>query len=146
MNAGNAILIGALSMVVIAACASGPPRDTVASLTRARTLVAEAERSGAQQYDPTDLQAARDESSDAERLAAKGSDTQADEFANEAAVDAQLASARTANDKAQRDLVDLNRTLDTLRREELHGSGEPTEAPSTAPPAPPAPPSEGTQP
>lgn len=45
-------VLGAL----VAGCASGPPPATTADVARAQTLVAEAERSGAQEYAPTDLQ------------------------------------------------------------------------------------------
>jgi Domain of unknown function (DUF4398) len=108
-----ACALGAL----LAGCASGPPPQTTADLSRAHTLVAEADRSGAQEYAPADLQKARDEAQQADQLAGHG-DAKADWLANEAAVDAQLADARAANGKAQHDLKDQRRTLETLRGEE----------------------------
>ena len=39
-----------LAVFLMSGCASGPPRQTTADLTRARTLVAAAEQGGAQQY------------------------------------------------------------------------------------------------
>ncbi len=111
-----------LSTAMIAAllcgCASGPPRETTADLSRANALVAEAERSGAQEYAPADAQKARDEAQQADQLAGHGDAQRADRLANEAAVDAQFATARAANGKAQHDLKDQQRTLDTLRGEE----------------------------
>lgn len=101
----------------VAGCASGPPPQTTADLSRAHTLVAEADRSGAQEYAPADLQKARDEAQQADQLAGHDA-TRADWLANEAAVDAQLADARAANGKAQHDLKDQQRTLETLRGEE----------------------------
>lgn len=109
-----ACALGAL----LAGCASGPPPQTTADLSRAHTLVAEADRSGAQEYAAADLQKARDEAQQADQLAGHGDAERADWVANEAAVDAQLADARAANGKAQHDLKDQRRTLETLRGEE----------------------------
>ncbi len=52
------MLILATGAVLLASCSSGPPRQTTIDLTRAQTLVASAEGSGAQQYAAADLQAA----------------------------------------------------------------------------------------
>lgn len=127
---------------LIAGCASGPPRATTANLTRAQTLVAQAESNGAQQYAPADLQAARDKAQQADRLASRDSQS-ADRLANEAAADAQLASARTQNAKAQHALDDVNRSLRSLREEsERNTNGTAAPAPSgaaSAAPQPPAP-------
>ncbi len=82
-----ACALGAL----LAGCASGPPPQTTADLSRAHTLVAEAESSGAQEYAAADLQKARDEAQQADQLAGHGDAERADWVANEAAVDAQLA-------------------------------------------------------
>lgn len=110
-----ACALGAL----LAGCAAGPPpRKTVADLARAQTTVAEAQRSGSQQYAPTTLQKARDEVQQAEHLSDHGHPLRADQLANEAAVDAQFAMARASDSKAQRDLKDQKRTLQTLRNEE----------------------------
>jgi hypothetical protein len=124
-------------------CASEPTSETTAALSRAHTLVSQAEQSGAQQYDPTDLQQARDKVESAEQLKG-GQTTQALRLANEAALDAQLASARAANAKAQHDVQVLNDSLDSLNRAEIHSEPETlnTEppAPGQLPPPPPAPP------
>lgn len=125
---------------LVAGCASGPPRVTTADVARAQTLVAEAERSGAQEYAPTDLQKARDEAQQADQLAGHGDATQADRLANEAAVDAKFATAQAANGKAQHDLRDQRRTLQTLRDEE----GRQLQAPA-GPPSGETPPSNGAQ-
>lgn len=134
-----ACVLGAL----IAGCASEPSRQTTADLSRAHTLVAEADRSGGQEYAPADLQKARDEAQQADQLAGHGDAERADWLANEAAVDAQLADARAANGKAQHDLKDQRRTLETLRGEENRQLQTPA---SGAPPSGTQPPNGAQQP
>ena len=122
----------ALTLAVLAGCASGPPPQTTADLARANTLVAAAEQGGAQQYAAADLQAARDEAQQANQLATHDPE-RADELANEAAVDAKLASARVQNAQAQHGVKQLHQTLATLRSEEQRNLNEP--APAAVPPA-----------
>jgi outer membrane murein-binding lipoprotein Lpp len=124
----------ALSLAIVAGCASGPPPQTIADVARANTLVAAAEQSGAQQYAAADLQAAHDEAQQASQLA-NNDPAKADELANEASVDAKLASARVQNAQAQHGLKQLHQTLDTLRSEEQHNMNEPaTTPPQSEPP------------
>lgn len=106
----------ALAIGALAGCASGPPRQTTADLTRAHALIASAEASGAQEYAAADLQSARDKATEADQQASHDSQ-RADRLANEAAVDAELASARTQDSKSQHSLADLHRSLQTLRNE-----------------------------
>lgn len=115
-----------LTMLLIAftGCASGPPRQTTADVTRAQTLVAAAEQNGAQRYAPADLQAARDKVQLAEQLANHDPD-KADQAANEASADAQLATARTQNAQAQHALGELHLSLRTLRSEEQRNTSTP---------------------
>ncbi len=117
-----------LTLAVLAGCASGPPPQTTADLSRANTLVAAAEQGGAQQYAAADLQAARDEAQQANQLA-DHDPAKADELANEAAVDAKLASARVQNAQAQHGLSQLHETLETLRSEERRNANAPSETP-----------------
>jgi hypothetical protein len=119
----------ALTLAVIAGCASGPPPQTTADVARANTLVAAADQGGAQQYAAADLQAAHDEAQQANQLA-NSDPAKADELANEAAVDAKLASARVQNAQAQHGLSQLHQTLDTLRSEEQRNMNEPATTPS----------------
>jgi hypothetical protein len=119
----------ALTLAVLAGCASGPPRQTTtADLARANTLVAAAEQSGAQQYAAADLQAARDKAQQANELG-KHDAKRADQLANEAAVDAQLASARAQNAQAQHGLSLLHQSLKTLRSEERRDTNATPAAP-----------------
>ena len=119
----------ALSLAVVAGCASGPPPQTIADVARANTLVAAAEQSGAQQYAAADLQAAHDEAQQANQLA-NSDPARADELANEAAVDAKLASARVQNAQAHHGLKQLHQTLDTLRSEEQRNMNQPATTPT----------------
>lgn len=89
---------------------------------------------------PQQICKARDEAQQADELAGRGDATQADRLANEAAVDAKFATAQAANGKAQRDLRDQRRTLQTLRDEE----DRQLQAPSGSPPGE-TPPSTGAQ-
>lgn len=119
----------ALSLAVVAGCASGPPPQTTADVARANALVAAAEQGGAQQYAAADLQAAHDEAQQATQLA-NSDPARADELANEASVDARLASARVQNAQAQHGLKALHQTLDTLRSEEQRNMNQPATTPS----------------
>jgi outer membrane murein-binding lipoprotein Lpp len=141
----------ALSLAVVAGCASGPPPQTTADVARANTLVAAAEQGGAQQYAAADLQAAHDEAQQANQLA-NSDPARADELANEAAVDAKLANARAQNAQAHHGLKQLRQTLDTLRNEEQRKMDQPPSpndtpenaAPQNEPPQ--GPPPQGTAP
>jgi hypothetical protein len=113
---------------LVAGCASSP-RPT-AELTRAHTLIDQAEQSGAQQYAPADLKSARDKTGAAEAAADKRDTVAAQRLATEAALDAQLATARAEDAKAQRSARELNDSLDTLRSESARKAG------AAAPPAP----------
>jgi hypothetical protein len=124
----------ALTLVALGGCASAPPRQTTTALTRAHTLVAAAEHSGAQQYAAADLQKAHDEAQEADQFATKDSQ-RADQLANEAAADAQLASARAQDAQARHALNDLHQTLQTLRSEEERNTG--TQPAETTPGGPP---------
>jgi hypothetical protein len=124
----------ALTIGALGGCASGPPRQTTAALTRAHTLVAAAEHSGAQQYAAADLQKAHDEAQEADQFATKDPQ-RADRLANEATVDAQLASARAQDAQTRHALNDLHQTLQTLRSEEERNTGTPpAEAQPNGPP------------
>lgn len=143
MRANGVLPTTILAAALIAGCSSGPPRQTTADLTRAQTLVSQAQSSGAQQYDATDLQTARDKVRQAGQLADHDSQ-RADRLANEASADAQLASARAENAKAQQALDEMKRSLESLREESernANGAGAPPAAEPSAPPpaSPPAP-------
>src|SRR5262245_17231449 len=89
------IISAALFSLLAAGCAGAPSRPTP-QITRAQTLIEQAEKAGAQQYAPTDLDHARDRLSAANEAAEKGKQAIADQYASEAAADAELATARAS--------------------------------------------------
>ena len=110
------ILIGAL-----AGCASHPPVP-VADLTRAHTLVAQAQSSDAPRYDSVDLAAAQDKLQQADSNA-QTHPVLAGQQAQEASADAQLSMARTRARKAQESLGQVNESLTALRQQ-THQEGQ----------------------
>jgi hypothetical protein len=97
-------------------CGSEPKRPTE-QLTRAQTLIEQAEKSGAQQYAAADLETARNKLQAANQAAEKGKQEAATQLATEAAVDAELATARAASGEARRAAEELGKSTDTLREE-----------------------------
>jgi len=102
--------------VLMTGCAteSAVPRE---QLTTARTLVEQADKSGAQRYAPSDLQRAHDELSSADKAVNDKHYEDARRYAEKAEVDADLASARASNGEAQRAADEVNRSVETLRQE-----------------------------
>jgi hypothetical protein len=115
MRLRNGFLIAAAVGIVSAGCASTPRPDS--EITRARTLVEQAEKAGAQQYAAVELDQARNKL----RLAtAANEDHKYDEArarANEAASDAELALARTNSGEAKKAADQVQESTETLRQE-----------------------------
>lgn len=133
------MLIGALS-----GCASHPPAP-VADLTRAHTLVAQAQTSDAPRYDSFDLAAAQDKLQQADSNA-QSRPVLAGQLAQEASADAQLSMARTRARKAQESLGQVNDSLTALRQQTNQagdGAAAPNEGAPDVPPAPPPAPQGG---
>jgi hypothetical protein len=98
-----------------AGCAS-TPRPT-AEITRARTLIEQAEKAGAQRYAAVELDQARNKLRLAEAAAEDGKQDEARARANEAAADAELAQARTTSGEAEKAAEEVQRGTETLRQE-----------------------------
>jgi hypothetical protein len=114
------VLLGTLA----AGCATeGPP--PVEEVTRARAVIEQADKAGAQRYAATDLQRAHDELGNAERANAERKYDEARRFAESAEVDADLATARNSSGAAQQAAIEVVKANDTLRQE--------SSRPSTAP-------------
>jgi hypothetical protein len=107
-----AILMAGL--LTAAGCASAPP--PTAELTQARTLVNQAEQSGALQYAGEDLASARSKLEIADQDAQRDP-VQSIWMAQEASADARVAMARANAVKAQIALRDVNAGTQTLRSE-----------------------------
>jgi hypothetical protein len=111
----NGFLITAALGLLSAGCAT-TPRPT-AEITRARTLIEQAEKAGAQRYAAVQLDQARNKLRLAEAAAEDGKQDEARARANEAAADAELAQARTSSGEAAKSAEDVQRGTDTLRQE-----------------------------
>jgi hypothetical protein len=101
-------------------------------LTKARTLVEQADKSQAQRYAAADLQRARDELGGAETASNQGHTDAARNLAEAAAVDADVASARGQAGEAQHAVQEAVQGNRTLEHESRHASQ--TAAPAPAPP------------
>jgi uncharacterized protein DUF4398 len=134
MRARNGFLIAAAIGIVTGGCASTPRPDP--EITRARTLVEQAEKAGAQQYAAVELDQARNKL----RLAsAANQDHKYDEArarANEASADAELALARTNSGEAKKAAEQVQQSTETLRQEAERNEATTSE---TLPPANPSP-------
>lgn len=118
------VLLGTLA----AGCATeGPP--PVEEVTRARAVIEQADKAGAQRYAAADLQRAHDELASAERANAQQKYDEARWFAQSAEVDADLATARNSAGEAEQAAHEVVRANDTLRQE----SNRPATAPAAAP-------------
>jgi hypothetical protein len=110
--AGAAVTVCAA--LVFTGCASNKP---VAEITRARTLIEQAEKAGAIQYAPVELDQARNKLRLADAAAEEGNDEEARARANEAAAGAELAQAKAESGVASKAAAEVERSTDTLQRE-----------------------------
>ncbi len=120
MSVRNGFLIAAAVGLLSVGCASAP-RPT-AELTRARTLIEQAEKSGAQRYAAVELDSARNKLREADALAKQGENDTARARANEASAAAELAVARTSSGEAQKSAEDVQKSTDALQREATRGT------------------------
>jgi Domain of unknown function (DUF4398) len=102
-------------------CATQGPQPSE-EMTRARTLVDQADRSGAQRYAAADLQRAHDELANADKAVADKKYDDARRYAESAAADADVASARASDGDAQRAAHEVRQSNDTLRQEANAGT------------------------
>jgi SpoVK/Ycf46/Vps4 family AAA+-type ATPase len=98
-------------------CAGCATRQPTPEITRAQTLIEQAEKAGAQQYAAAELDSARDKLRLASAAADHGKDDEARARANEAAADAELAQSRAASSTAKKAASEVERSTDTLERE-----------------------------
>ena len=157
MRSFTTLAVAAALCGSVAGCAMQGPQPTE-ELTKARTLVQEAEKAQAQRYAAPDLQRARDELSSAELANAKGDYDVARGYAQSAAADADLANARASAGESLRAAHEAEQGNHVLQREtERAIQGGAAAQPSTsdlqsypqatpATPAPPPPPSSPPEP
>jgi hypothetical protein len=101
---------------IIVGCASAPPPPTQ-DMTRARTLIEQAEKAGAQRFAAVELESARDKLQQADAAQKDGKQDIANERAAEAVADAELANARTVSGTARNAADELRKGNDALRQE-----------------------------
>lgn len=124
MTVRSGILAAALLGLLATACASQSDRP-IEQITRAQTLIDQAEKAGAQRFAAADLETARNKVRAAEAAADKGKHEAAQQLATEAALDAELAAARTASGEARSAAQELAEGEETLRDEAARESDPP---------------------
>jgi hypothetical protein len=116
--------MASVSCALGAGCATEGPIPTE-QLTRARTLVEQADKADAQRYAPADLQRAHDELSSADKAANDHKYDEARRYAENAQVDADLASARASSGEAQHAAREVDRSIDSLKQESERHADDP---------------------
>ena len=113
-----AILIAA---ALLAGCATQSERPTE-EMTRAQTLIDQAEKAGAQRYAAAQLEQARAKLDEAKTADRNGRHDEAQQRAAEAAADAELAVALADSGEAQRAATEVQQSVETLRSEAQRSS------------------------
>ena len=110
----------ALLCGLAAGCVTQGPQPSE-ELTRARAVVDQADRTGAQRFAAADLQRAHDELSNADKANTEHKYEEARRYAENAAADADVAIARAGAGDAQHAAQEVVQSNETLRQEALHG-------------------------
>jgi Domain of unknown function (DUF4398) len=122
--------ISAIALACTAGCASeGPPASK--EITRAQTLVDQADKGPAQHYAAADLQRAHSELTAADSAESAHHYDVARSYAEDAAVDADLAAARGQQGEAQKAAKEVNSGNAQLRTEADRAADAPNVAPPT---------------
>jgi membrane-bound lytic murein transglycosylase len=116
------ILIPIAAVTAIAACAAAPERPA-AEMSRAQTLIEQAEEQGAQEFAAADLERARQKLRQAETAVNDDEMAEARRLAAEAAIDAEFAAVKAKSGEARKAADEIDRSLESLREE---ASREPT--------------------
>lgn len=116
MKSRGVMMIAACSLFALAGCAGEAERPT-AEVARAKTLIEQAEKAGAQKYSAAELQQARDKLQMVETAVKAGKGERALHLAQEASADAELASARAASGEAQRAAAEVAQGTSSLQQE-----------------------------
>jgi hypothetical protein len=103
------------TLVLMAGCASTPP--PIVQMAVARAAVSDANKAGANELAPVQLQSAKDKMSAAETAMAKKNYALATDLAEQAEVDAKLASATARSVKARKAADAVQEDSRVLRKE-----------------------------
>ena len=137
------VCTAAITCGAILGCATEGPQPTE-QLSRARTLVSQADKAQAQRYAAADLQRAHDELSAAENANGQRKYNEARSYAESAGVDADVAAARAEAGDAQHAAHEVAQSNATLRQESdraVDATAAATAAGGAPPPPAPPPPS-----
>jgi hypothetical protein len=111
----NYVVLGAAIALSAAGCATTPiPNEKIAV---AKSSVQAAEQAGAPELAPVEMAAARDKLARAEMAAANRDAQPATELAEQANADAQLAEATAQEQRSHKAAMELDASLQALRRE-----------------------------
>ena len=110
---GRALFAAALLSLGLAACAGGPPPPT-AEMGAAAQAIDTAERVGALEHAPVELQSARDKLAAADAAMQDDERTEARRLAEQARADAELAAVRAEEAAARDAAVAVNRDVQAL--------------------------------
>ena len=105
-----------LLCVLVSGCATEQSKPTE-ELTKARSVIQQADKGDAQRYAAADLQRAHDELSSAERAADNRKYDDARRFAEDAEVDADVATARGNSGAAEHAVQEIRQSMETLKQE-----------------------------
>ena len=125
MSVRNGFILAAAIGLFSTGCATQSDRPT-AEISRARTLIQQAEKAGAQRYAAAELAQARDKLRLADAAAEDGKNDEARARANEAAAGAELAQARATSGEARKAAEEVQQSTETLRREADRNQGATT--------------------
>jgi hypothetical protein len=105
-----------LLCILATGCATDQSKPTE-ELTKARSVIQQADKGDTQRYAAADLQRAHDELSSAERAADNRKYDDARRFAENAEVDADLATARGNSGAAEHAVQEIRQSMETLKQE-----------------------------
>lgn len=111
-------LLGAMALALtftVAGCASAP--RPVEEMSRARTLIEQADQAGAQQFAAADLQRAREHLHSAEAADKEKDGVTAKQHALQASADAELAAAKARQGKAEQAAKEVQDGVSALDKE-----------------------------
>lgn len=115
------LTVTALLAAAASGCATQGPQPTE-QITRARAVVEQADKGGAQRYAAADLQRAHDELADADKANSAKRYDEARRYAEAAEVDADVANARSNAGEAERAAHELRQSTDSLQSESQRNS------------------------
>jgi hypothetical protein len=128
MKMGHLVVLALATSFIATACATSSGR-AAGEIARARTLIEQAEKAGAQRYAAAELDKARNRLQLAAAADEAGKEKEARARANEAAADAELALARTHSGEAKNAAEEVRKATEALQQE----SARKTTASGTSP-------------